>query len=381
VTRWISSGTIRNLLSRHRPPGAVVPFEAPVLRMTRVCDDERDGLIAILRNFADNGATHIVPWNSLPLMVRMTDHDIALHNCIGERKPSSPAEVRAVVSELAISGALGPEAKAAEVARARAGRTQLADVELVLILHLLSSCDTKLAAAMTDQARWRVVDAKAAVATVAAVVGVRRQDIYQRASEFARLLVPVGLVANDGPAQPGWSRVLHAEISAFGDGLAVSQLADSPDVDASLVAIARSASLTARATGIVLCIIDYAVLDICTTIRRWNAERPILGQVIDQLSSMLDEWPALMKAVHDALRAPQDEMARQLRALRAVLPQTPEIDVSADAASQEGAGPMSISCALATRLSAIGSMLDGLPRTRGNGPASAIAGYETDQRQ
>jgi hypothetical protein len=362
LARWISDGIIRNWLGRHRPLGAVVPFETPALHMARVCEDERDGLIAILRNFANNGAAYIVPWTSLPLMVPMTVHDTALHTGIGERKATTPAAVRAVISELALSGALGPEAKASEVERSRAGRTRLADVELVLILLLLSSCDANLATLIADKARWAALDAKAAVATAAAVVGLRRRDIYTRTNEFARLLAPVGLLANEGPAQPGWLRVLQAEIEAFGRSCTTCPRPGSPDIDASLAVIGRSATRTAQLANTVLSIIDYAVLDICETIRRWSAEQSVLRQVIDQLSSMLDEWPALMKAVHDALREPQADVVSRLQALKAMLPQVPEIDASADNDGSEArAGSLSISSALATKLCAIGSMLNCSP--------------------
>jgi hypothetical protein len=56
----LSSGIIGKWLGSPRPRGAIVPFEAPQLRMARVCDDERDGLIAILRDFANNGTAYIV---------------------------------------------------------------------------------------------------------------------------------------------------------------------------------------------------------------------------------------------------------------------------------------------------------------------------------
>ena len=82
--------------------------------MARVCEDERDGLIAILRDFADNGTAYIVPWTSLPLMAAMTDHDLALHEAVNETKATTPTLVRAVVSKLALSGVLGPEAKVRE---------------------------------------------------------------------------------------------------------------------------------------------------------------------------------------------------------------------------------------------------------------------------
>ena len=74
--------------------------------------------------------------------------------------------------------------------------------------------------------------------------------------------------------------------------------------------------------------LDYAVLDIGGTIRRWNTELPVLRQAIDRLSLMLDEWPALMKMARDALRGTTDEMIDQLRVLRSMLPRVPDADPS-----------------------------------------------------
>jgi hypothetical protein len=357
LARWGNGGIIGNWLGRHRPRGVVVPFEAPALRMAQVCEDERDGLVAILRDFANNGATYIVPWTSLPLMLPMSDHDTAIHKGVGERKPSTPAEVRAVVSGLAASGALGPEAKARELGRTQAGRTQLADVELVLILHLLSSCGANLATLTADPARWGATATKA-TANAAAAVGIRRQDIYQRISEFANLLAPVGLIATEGPIHPGWLRVLYEEIEAFGQSCAVGTQPVPPECNAAMGDIARSAARTAQLSGVVLSMVDYAVLDISATIRRWNTEQPALKQAIDRLSLMLDEWPALIKAVHDASHEPQDVMLVQLRSLRAVVRQTHEADTSVDNdALMERAGAASVSNVLATKLSTIWSMV------------------------
>lgn len=334
-----------------------MPFEAPALQMARVCGDDRDGLVAILRDFANSGATYIVPWTSLPLMMPMTQHDTALHKGVGERKPSSPAEVRAVVSGLALSGALGPEAKAREEELAQADRTQLADVELVLILHLLSSCGANLATLTRDSTRWGATEAKAALAAATAV-GVRRQDIYQRISELAKLLAPVGLVATEGPIHPGWLRVLCDEIEAFGQTLAIGSCPRSPEIDAPLDDIARSATNTAQISGAVIGMIDYAVLDIGATIRRWNTEQPVLRQAIDQLALMLDEWPSLIKAVRDALREPQPDMAIRLRTLRTVLRHNPQFDASADQDESEAqAGSAAVSQVLAAKLSTIWSMI------------------------
>ena len=181
----LSGGTIRNwlaLANRAVPPCHSRP---PPLRMARVCEDERDGLIAILRDFANNGTSYIVPWKSLPLMVAMTELDVALHDAVAETKASTPAAVRAAVSRLALSGALGPEAKARETQhtqtekRARRryrGHPDPASAEFRRIEP------TRMVA---DPDRRQAAETRAAIAAAAKQIGVRRDEIYLRISEFA----------------------------------------------------------------------------------------------------------------------------------------------------------------------------------------------------
>jgi hypothetical protein len=153
-------------------------------------------------------------------------------------------------------------------------------------------------------------------------------------------------------------RVLYDEIEAFGRTCGIGSQPASPKTDAALAEIARSATSTARLAGVVLSMIDYAVLDISATIRRWNTEMPVLKQAIDRLSLTLDEWPALIKTVHDVLRKPQGDMLVQLRLLRAVVRRTNDGDAIADNdAMKEDAGSAAVSQALAAKLSAIWSMM------------------------
>src|SRR3984885_5423717 len=356
--------SIRKWFGHRRPRGAIVPFEAPQLRMARVCDDERDGLIAILRDFGNNGPACVVPGASLPLMVSMTDHDVALHTAVGECNASTPEQVRSVVRDLALSGALGPEVKTRETERAESDRTSLANVELVLILHLLDSCGGDLATLAADPDRWRDVHAKTAAAAAAVALGVGRREIYRRIAEFAKLLTPVGLASADGSVQSGWLRVLHGEIEGFSESITAVQSV-SPDAGPHLAAIAESAKRTAWIAGIVLNMLDYGVLDIGGTIRRWTAELPVLRQAIDRLSLTLDEWPTLMKSVRDALRGPPGEMPVQLEPRGCVLPPGSDIDApDSKPMTDDDEGSPSVSQVLGTRLSAIWLMLSDSRRTR-----------------
>jgi hypothetical protein len=153
-------------------------------------------------------------------------------------------------------------------------------------------------------------------------------------------------------------RVLHNEIEAFAQSMATASRSGSPEVSAHLAAIAEAARRTAQLSGVVLGMLDYAVLDIGGTIRRWNTELPVLRQAIERLSLILDEWPSLMKLARDALRGPPGEMPTQLRVLRSMLPRMPDAAPSgADHAPDGNAGSPSVSDVLGGRLSAIWSML------------------------
>jgi hypothetical protein len=355
MARWRNGCIISKLFGPNRPRGALVPFDTPMLRMARVCDDERDGLIAILRDFANNGAAYVVPWTSLPLMTAMTRSDLALHKGISESRSTTPEQVRTVVSELALAGILGSEAKDRETGRVQTERTQLADIELVLILHLLSSCGADLAGLTAGSIRSGATETKAAIGAAATAVGVRRQDIHQRTSELAKLLLPVGLIGGEGAIQHGWLRILHNEIYAFGQGRASnSPETIPPDANAALAAIFKAATATVQLSGAVISMIDYAVLDISATIRRWNTEQSVLRQTIDQLSELLDEWLPLMQAIRDALKEPPDHLVARLNAIRALLPRTLASDrsVNKDLIAAR-TGSEAVSQALTSKLSPI----------------------------
>ena len=353
-----STGIIRNWFGLRRSRGAAVPFEAPVLHMARVCDDERDGLIAILRDFANSGAAYIVPWTSLPLMMSMTEHDKALHKAVEESKPSTAAEVRAVVTSLALTGALGPEARMRELTATQSDRATLADLELILILHLLESCGADVQRLLASETRWRDEYARSAVAAAAAAIGMRRQDIHQRVAEFGKLLQPIGLTLAGASIRPGWLRVLCDEIKEFGQELLFAPERETRECGEYLGAIAESANGTARLSGAVLGMIDYAVLDIRGTMRRWTEELPLLRQTIDRLSQTLDEWPGLMKSTNDALRGPSESRPGQLRMLLSMLPQAPAAGPAEREDAVDGrSAPDAVSRALEVRLSSIWSML------------------------
>jgi hypothetical protein len=282
----------------------------------------------------------------------MSQHDMALHEAVGEARACTPAQIRAVVRTLALSGVLGPEVEAREKSNSQAEQAQTADIEVILILHLLDACGVKLATLLVESARWR--DSKPAVATAVASLGMTRQDMHRRIAEFASLLTPVGLPAAEGESPAGWLRVLHDEIQEFAGAMAKASTSALPEAGAELAIISRAARRTAQLADTILGMLDYAVLDIAGTVKRWQGERPVIRQTIDRLSLMLDEWPSLMKSTRDVLRGPLSDMAEQLHVLRSMLPSRREGNRLGEGATDDAAR---VAVVLGKRVAAIRATL------------------------
>jgi hypothetical protein len=352
----LSEGAIRNWLRLRPQRGASVPFQTPALRMARVCEDERDGMIAILRDFANNGTSYVVPWKSLPALVKLTTEDAALHRAVAETKAATPAAIRAVVSELALSGALGAEAKAREAARLRTKAAYVGNVEAILILHLLNSAGADLTNLIIDPDRRQAPETRSAIAAAAKLIGVRRDEIYERTSEFAKVIQPVGFSVTAGPVSPGWLRVLHEELVAFGRDAASTAMTAPDDVAKALRLVVEAANGTAEISGAVIGMIDYAILDIAATIRRSQTELPVLRQVIDRLSWTLDEWPDLMKTIHDIMRGDPAKIADGLHMMHSMLPSPAVAHVLGQQVAPDGADDIG-RAVLAGKLSSIWSVI------------------------
>jgi hypothetical protein len=118
--------------------------------------------------------------------------------------------------------------------------------------------------------------------------------------------------------------------------------------------------------------LDYAVLDISGTIRRWNSELPVLRKAIERLDLLLDEWPCLMQMTREALREPAGKAVAQLGTLQAMLPRAPEVKPpSGGPASRDNAATPSVSAVLRKKVSAIRSLLSASHRVGRQQPAEA----------
>ncbi len=359
---WLVGGLVRDVLTRRKLRSAAVPFESGPLRMARVAEDERHGLVAVLRDFAGSCARYTVPWADLPDTVPMSERDAALHKVVEETKAVTPAAMREAVTQVALAGLFGPEAKAQATAAARSEGQRERELHAVLIFHLLHASQTDVRALVETPAGRH---AKTAVSEAASALGIRRGDIFGRTGELAKRLLPVGFASGSGPLAAGWLRVLHREVAELNQRLN-TRLADADaELEPDLRAAMEVSAATVRASAQLLGLIDGAVLGIGATVRQWETAQPTLVHMVDKLSDILDEWGGLIPEAQDALRAPDGELAPRLRRLRALLPTPPVVAHPAIAtpgivpATAAGAGEPggSVSSELSERLHGIWSSL------------------------
>ena len=327
VGSWRVGGIVGSMLRRREPRSAAVPFEHEVLRLARAAEDERHGLVAILRDFAGNCARYLVPWADLPKMVRLGPGDAALHGAVEEAQAVTPAAMMAVVRTVALSGALGAAAKAGARASEQAEGKRERDLHAVLIFHALRASRADLGGLLAATARGAPGldaslrrDAQAAVRTAAAALGLRRSEIYDRTAALSHGVLPVGFAATDGPIARGWLRTLQHEVTGLHRHMR-DRLAEMPtDLATDLRVAAEISQMTLEATAPMFGAVDRAVLNIGATMRDWDKAQPTLAGTVDTLSSVLDEWAGLIPEARATLRAPISEMGPRLRRLRALLP-------------------------------------------------------------
>lgn len=304
---------------------AAVPFETPALRFARVREDERHHLVALLHDFADNGSVLVVPWDALPGVVAMSARDVALHTAIAEAKAATPDAIRSVMASLATSGALGAEAQARQAANARAESWRQTEMQAILLFHVLRAGGADLAPLIADPTGSSAA-AKREVQRAAASLRIGRHEVYRRAVDLARIVLPVGSPANIGPPRPGWLRLLSNDVSAFGEEAEARGANALPEAAHHLHALANDVSSAVEVSRTVLHAIDGALEDIRPTIRGGGAEFLLIRRAIDRLSWALDGWPEVVTTGREIMAGPAGEAVDRLLLLRRLLPAMPERD-------------------------------------------------------
>jgi len=127
-------------LAEFQARGACVPFETPALQAARVRADDREGMCLLLRNFASNNATYVLPWDAVPSTIPMTTRDRALHHEVAAVKALTPRAMRSAMRTVAAAGFAGEEAQAAVVQSITEDRKRAAELQATVLVRALDAC-------------------------------------------------------------------------------------------------------------------------------------------------------------------------------------------------------------------------------------------------
>jgi hypothetical protein len=303
--------------------GAAVPFTTPLLSLTRVRPDERNGLEILVPSFADGKGIYVIPWRAVPEMVGMTVHDRFLHAAIQSAGGVAPRDVRKAGLKAARNGLAGPAAaKAAKAALAQ-------DDEHKTVTHFLLLIELMRAAGLESMDTLRTAFGKADgdaavkryVRQTADHLHIEPPLLDSRLSEIAEAMSPIGL---SFAPEPGRLRRRMAELSGFVQSVSDFARQDKSDT-------APVAGFCGEVAGQTLTIgldllkdFDRRARGVGAAIRDWGSQRQEIRDVAERLEWLTDGWEFVAASWRTAQKADAVEQRMAISEIFRILPLVPE---------------------------------------------------------
>ena len=295
------------------PRGASVPFENTKLLGARVRPDRQHDLVALLHDFAGNGATYVVPWPIVPDTFALSEPDRALHGEIWRARAATPAAVQAAVRNVAASGAAGAEAQAEEERRRQREQERCTEILGRFVARLFR--DLGLSAEALEATAGR----RAQFAAACGLHGIQPEALVATLEDAATLILPVGLAESFGPPLAGPRRMLAGELARFAGHLA--RRADgTAEAAAAYASLAASAGKAAAETTRLLQRIDGILAELLPAIANWPTARDTLAASIDRLGWLLDGWEDVIAYHVGALDSAEVGPAQRAAVMAAIAP-------------------------------------------------------------
>lgn len=290
--------------------GCVVPFKTRELFAARVRSDRRDGLVMLLRDFAGNGSTFVLPWRDVPVVTPITAYDRALHGAIGEAGASTPAAVRAALRHV-------PEDGGAEAAAEGADAKRIGEIHAALLVCLLRDLGFDLDLL---QGAGRGGAAGERLRAVVSRAGAGPAELLRHTERLAQDLVLLGLPQSAGPM-----RRLHAEIAAFERHLRRRVGAATAEARPYYLSLVRAAGDTLDCAQAALATIDQALAGLARRAPRWAETQSLIRAELDRLGWVQDGWEQVLDR-YAAFLGKGDQVfeARELATIAALAPLLPE---------------------------------------------------------
>lgn len=289
--------------------GTAVPFTTPMLSQARVRRDDRDRLEILVASIADSNSTYVIPWDAIDEMFKLTVHDVYLQKAVKESEGTSPEEIRNAALKAAKTGLAGSEAKRSAKAALRADDDARILINYLLVISMMQTFGgSGLQGGIMDvTSEHGQMMAKEAIASAAQPLGLTPEDLYQRISDIAECMAPIGLANAPAPgrmrSQFDALRRFHSEIGEWAE-LDPSEKATIGEF------IAATAKLTVVMAQEVLQTVDARMAQMEQTMRSWDVSLKAIRSETARLSWLLDGWNFIIVMwEHAAHGSPADQYA------------------------------------------------------------------------
>jgi hypothetical protein len=294
--------------------GYSVPFESGHLLGSRVRQDVRDGLVALLRDFSNSGSTYVVPWAMVPRTVVMTWFDGALHSRVAQLRTLSPSAIQQAADEAAAAGEAGHAAQSEALAMRRKEEDRLTALVEVLSGGALRALGISVETLDRGEvSRQRLEEA-------CRPHGFGPEDLVATLEACAKLVMPVGIPASLGGTMVGPLRMTLEQLQQLVTHLDRRIGAVSP-AERDLYGSARmAAEASVELAASILARVDAKLDAILETIGGWKTGQAEMTRWLLQLEMILDGWPSVLGFHAGVIDPPAGVKGTRAASLAAIAP-------------------------------------------------------------
>jgi hypothetical protein len=266
--------------------GATVPFQKPDLANARVRRNAQGELESLVYGFSGGRGVYVLPWRTLPEVLRLNLHDLTLRAEVLTTNAVTPERIQIAAYRVARSGLAGEEMlqDAEDMLADRAG------ISMATTFHILRSlaplADLNVNGNTMTPLLLGTLAGKAAARTAlqtlvpAVAPGPGPDLIYERLQKTASLVLPLGI---DAEGDRGQLRLLFGRVRDF------ASLVETDAGEGSLL-IADAARLTVTIADDLIRQIDGEISKPGALIAAWETRSANLKQTVERLWWLLDGW-------------------------------------------------------------------------------------------
>ncbi len=308
--------------------GVAISFTTPKLNQARIRRNERQALELLVPDFADSGATYVMPWAVLPEVISMTLHDRELYKAITAEPALTPWDIRRLQLQVAARGLAGPAA--AQASRRALGEEErlrlAANFALIQKVFGFLGFETgglKAASFLSPETQDHV---RRAFHALAREIGASPEQCYAAIAEQSVSLAQVGV---PGAEEQGRLRRIVDDMRSFVGSVNGWAITAYTEHKGRAALVARVAEQTVMIADWDLERLDGRIRDIARFVRDWHREAQEVRRLVARLSWLLDGWDHITAAWFCAIDSSEIDTVATLAEIERVLPRVPRKELEA----------------------------------------------------